>query len=156
MVAAPARGAPPLPHSLFAQISYGLFIVVGLFALLRGDRLMRTAGAVLLAETVLTPLLQDRVDWMDPEARLLALDCVVLAFFLGLALHVGRPWMIVCAAFQLLSTLSHPVAHFLRNIGPLAYLTVVQLFSYGVCLTLALSVLARRRDAPPTGPGRPR
>lgn len=147
MVAALARGAPPLPHTLFTQISYAVFIAVGLLALWRGDRLMRAAGWVLIAATVLTPLLQDRVNWMDPAARLLALDCALLGFFLVLAIHVGRPWMIVCAAFQLLSTLSHPVAHLLRNIGPLTYLTIVQLFSYGVCLTLGLAVLVHRRPA---------
>lgn len=136
-----------MPHSAFTQVSYAVFIVVGLLALWRGDQPMRFAGAVLIAATVATPLLQDRVNWMDPEARLLALDCVMLSFFLVLALHIGRAWMIVCAAFQLLSTLSHPVAHLLRNIGPLTYLTVVQLFSYGVCLTLGVAVLAHRRTA---------
>ncbi len=142
MVAASSRGMPPLPHTLLARMTYAVFTVICLFALWKGGRLEKASGLVLLLANLTTSIIQDRVHWMDPQARFLIEDCLLLIFFLGLALSYGRIWMIFAAAFQLLSTLSHPAAHFARQIGPTAYIAIFQLFSYGVFISLAVGVAA--------------
>jgi hypothetical protein len=156
MVTALKHGRRHLPHTPFGQATYALYVAICLFALAKGDRWQKVSGGMLLLVAILTVLVQDRIHWLDPEARLFTLDGLLLAYFLGLAVFIGRAWMMVCAAFQLLSTLSHPAAHALRHVDPNAYLALLQLFNYGVYLSVATSVavgvLGRgrtRREAAP-------
>jgi len=141
-----------VPHSTFARITYAVFASICLAALWKGDREERMAGVVLLLTTIFTPLIQDRIHWMDPGARFLIEDSLLLVLLLGLAMRHGRTWMLFAAAFQLLSTLSHPAAHLSPRVGPIAYIVIFQLFSYGVYLSLGAGVLvdhliARREQA---------
>ncbi len=143
MVVAARTEKPPLPHTLLARITYAVFTAICIFALWKGGRWEKMSGLALLFANITTSLIQDRIHWMDPQARFLIEDCILLVLFLGLAMRYGQAWMIFAAAFQLLSTLSHPAAHFARRIGPIAYIAIFQLFSYGVYLSLGMGVLTR-------------
>ncbi len=89
---------------------------------------------------------------MDPDARFFLIDLAMLSFFLPAALLVGRVWTLFASALQFLSTLSHPAAHFLPGINPWVYITVFQVYSYGVYLAVAggaLASLVKRRAIKP-------
>jgi hypothetical protein len=137
-----------VPHTQVGWIAYTIFGMLGLFTAWRGRRWERISGFVLLAYTETVVLVQDRVHWMDPGGRLFTTDTILLLYFLALAISFGRIWMIFAAAFQLLVTLSHPAAHFARQVGPTAYLTIVQAFTYGVYLTAAIGAVLAPRTSP--------
>lgn len=139
--------APLLPDTTLGRATYAIFALACLLAIWKGDAWKRLTGWVLLAAVVVTPLIQDRLNWMDPALRLFWEDLALLVILLGLAMHVGSAWTIVCAAFQLNCTLTHPAAHFLPFVGPFVYTTILTAFSYGVYLTLGVAVIAEIRGA---------
>ncbi len=136
-------------HTPLGQFNYACFTLLSLFAIVGGRRIERWAGLVLFVVNLLTPLVQYKLDWMDQDARFFLVDLAVLAFFLPMALVVGRVWTLFAAAFQLLSTLSHPTAHLLPRIDLMMSMTVDQVCGYGVYSAAgvgALASLMKRRE----------
>jgi hypothetical protein len=136
--------APPLPHTLLGMINYVAFNLLSLIAVVFGRRFERLSGAALFISNILTPIIQDKIHWMDPGHRFLVLDITLFAGFLTLALLVGRIWMLIAAAFQLLSTIGHPATYFAHAIGPRAYITVLEVYAYGVYAAAAIGAIVSR------------
>lgn len=126
-----------MPHTLPGQVSALASLLVCAFALLRGGTPERVGAVTLLTGTLLYGLVQDRLNWLDPQRRLLAIDMVALVVFAVLTTSNRRIWLIPTTALMLLSAALHLVIIYKPNIHGLAYLGLENLLGYGMLGFLA-------------------
>jgi DNA repair protein RadC len=142
-----------------------LFLAALTAAFGRGGRPERQGGAMLLGAALATPLLQTRM-FTGVEYGIAAVDVLLLAALVWLAISSERRWSLFAAAFQAVGVLTHLAR---LKAGPVhgdAYAYLLVFWSYPVALALLWGSLveARRnavvmfdppspRQAPP--PGRP-
>jgi hypothetical protein len=115
------------------------WIAVGVTCVLafwRGGRPERL-GAVLIAVTwAVTPLVELRRSWFEPQPGILAVDALTLAALVGLAFGYRRYWTICAAAFQAVAVLTHLA--FLTNPHALYRAYLFANFSIGFLLLGAI------------------
>lgn len=146
-----------MPHTPAGIMSATVCLIVCLYALSTG-RTSERVGAAACLVGLLTVVVQDRVDWLDPERRLLAVDGAMLVIFACLACRTQRKWVIPATAAQLLCVLIHfMVVGRVRDFHQRAYLTAEAAFNYVVLAALAWGAwgigrrpLGRRSSAPAT------
>jgi hypothetical protein len=140
-----------MPKTFVGQLSYLTFLSICALPLLRGRPPERATGAFLALVSIATPLIQDHVHYDDPRGLLTLINLPPLIWLVGLALLIGRPWMLAAAAFELLCTTTE-VAHeaVRRLVGAWVYLSTFIAFSWGVYLSLLAGVLfGGRKTSPP-------
>ena len=73
----------------------------------RGGRPERLGALLLAAAWVVTPLVELRSSWRQPQIGILGVDIVTLAALAWLAMRYDRTWPICAAGFQAIAVLTH-------------------------------------------------
>ena len=79
----------------------------GAVVLWRGGRPERLGMALVAAGFLLTPLVERRESWFQPQFGILAVDLATLALLVAMAYRYDRYWPICAAAFQTIAVLTH-------------------------------------------------
>ncbi|GAA0626377.1 hypothetical protein GCM10009422_24010 [Brevundimonas kwangchunensis] len=125
-------------ETLSSQIGFGIAVLVVAFAFLKGDEPERIgAGAYMLA-LFASILMQEKTALTGTQWGLLAIDCVMLAVYAGLAWKSRRTWPVWVCAMQALIVMSHLLT--IVDIRPplAAFYAVINLASYGVLVAIAV------------------
>lgn len=101
------------------------------------------ATAIFLAY-IAAPIVQDTTDWVSPQIGLIAVDLLLLAALVALALRANRYWPTIAAGLHLLSVLAHAAVFLDAEVLPLAYIIVLNLIGYLVLAALAWGVIEGR------------
>lgn len=112
-------------------------LVVCIAALIRGGWEERLLGAIYMGACMASLAVEKR-PWTGPQGAIVAIDAMVLAGSIGIALVSHKLWPIGAAAFQLLTMGAHLA--FITAEGRLSaagYLTVLIVWSYGTIGCLA-------------------
>lgn len=124
------------------QIIFRALLVVSCgYALWRGRSDERIVAVVCLGATVasrfaFSPL---NVRYSGVEAGLLAIDLLVLASFLFVALRSPRFWPLWVAGLQLTSSTAHLMKAIDEHLLPVAYGAAIALWSYPILIILAIA-----------------
>jgi Na+/melibiose symporter-like transporter len=105
-------------------------------ALVRGGRPERIVATALAISYALVPLLQDRSHVQGVQYGVLFCDVVALLAVLYCVITTQRRWLLVGAAFQLLSVLCHFAAMQDGSPNVWGYLTAVILCGLGLDISL--------------------
>lgn len=135
-----------MPHSLAGGLSALICLTVCVYALIAGRTPERVAAVAQGGCTLGIVLFQDRVQWMDPEHRIMAFDATLLMVLVALTSATRRRWLIGATAAQLLSVTLHFIVFRSRLIGPRAYFTADNALGYVVSFSLAVGVWQVARD----------
>jgi hypothetical protein len=126
-----------------------LQLVASGYALARGGAPERVVGLSLLLAFGVSVLLQQPMAerFVTVEWGMLAVDIVLLAVLVTVALHADRFWPLWVAAFHALSTGAHMIRGLDHGIEPFAYAILLASWSYPIVLLLAIGTLrhAERR-----------
>lgn len=140
-------------HRSFADFLYlGLFWIalpaVLFAAWVWGGRSERIVAALYVAALTASKLLKSEPahDFFNVEAGLVVTDTALLAALIAVAARYGRTWVILTAAFQLLSTLAHFARLIRADLTPLAYSLMESASSYPALILLAVGTIAHRRS----------
>lgn len=130
------------------QVAFMAVLLTALTAAFaRGGRAERAAGAMILAASLVSPLVQITI-FGDVEIGIALVDAALFLGLLVLALASARSWVTFAAAFQAIAVLTH-VARF--KTGPVsgnAYGDLLVLWSYPVLLLLMWgSLRGKKRPA---------
>jgi hypothetical protein len=93
-----------IPRQLVGLTILGLSCAVTFW---RGQKPERIGVSVVAAGWLLTPLVEQRDSWLQPQYGIMTVDIVVLAAFIVLAFRYRRYWTIYAAAFQIAAILIH-------------------------------------------------
>lgn len=122
---------------MLGRISGLTCLLVCAYAIWRGKAAERTSAAACLLAFAAEAWLQDRVHWIDPERRLLAIDGTLLVVFASLFVQRRLRWLTAAAGAQLLAVAAHFMAsasH--RSFHALTYITVENGLNYIVLFAL--------------------
>lgn len=135
-----------LAHLIWAWAGTALFVIVGLWALLRGGRTERYGVGIIAAGWIITPLVQTHpVIWPDPGA--VVVDSVVFAALLALSLTSRKLWTLFATAFQMDTLAAHAAIWLSPQIGGFSYYTSTGLYGgYYVVFALAAGIIACERQ----------
>lgn len=128
-----------LPLWFIANFSIA-FLVTG-FAMWRGGRPERFAGALFLAITIATFLLPDR-RWMDVQYAIMWLDIGYWVILVGLALIADRWWTLWMAGLQGVGVLLHLAFWAQMQITSLAYSIGLNLVGYTLLTSLLIGTVS--------------
>jgi hypothetical protein len=73
----------------------------------RGGRPERLGAVFSVAGWIVTPVVEIRTDWYQPQVGIFAVDVAMLVLLAGLAFRYRRYWAICAAAFQAVMVLTH-------------------------------------------------
>ncbi|QUD87873.1 hypothetical protein [Phenylobacterium montanum] len=76
-------------------------------ALWKGGRPERLGASLVGAAWILTPIVELRESWYQPQYGILAVDFLTLVGLAALAMRYGRYWPICAAGFQAIAVLTH-------------------------------------------------
>ena len=116
------------------------------YALWRGRGDEKVAAAVCIGASLLSlAILHPFEDFRDLEAGLLAIDVMVFASFVAIALTSHRFWPLWVAGLQLTSLLAHlgRVAHL--DLLPVAYAAAERFWSYPILIVIAVGTWRQHR-----------
>lgn len=132
------------------QVFWGATFAVAAIGCVFGDRSVRIGAGLVLANFILSSLLEDWV-WQTVRFAVLVVDGALFALLFVLAWKSRRWWAHAATAFALLGFFSHFIAMFDQSIWWRAYVELRWYFSAILVLTLLLGVLetpfARRYEA---------
>ena len=134
-----------------------LLVAVILFALLRGGRDERIVALLCLAGVIGTELLLPPPDqrFAGMELGVMAVDLVLLAGFIAVALRSARFWPLWVAGLQLTAAMGHLLKGIDTDLLPHAYGAALTFWSYPILFILAVGTWRhyRRRRADQLAPG---
>ena len=124
--------------TIYSQLVLAAAVLVFSFALWKGDepeRMGAAAYALVYLGALMTP---DSGNLSVPQWSLMAMDVVMLAVFIGLALHSRRSWLVWASAFQALIVTGHFLVA--ANLRPPsnAFATVINMSTYGLLIAMAV------------------
>lgn len=125
-------------ETISTQIGAAVMVAVAGFAFLKGERPERIGiGAYLLA-WLATILVQSQLGFDSAPWLVFAVDVAVLVVFIALTWKSHRSWPIWASGLQLLIVMSH-IAR-ITNLNPptLVVITVFNLASYGILVSIAI------------------
>lgn len=134
-----------------------LLITSCAYALWRGRSEERIVALVCLGATIASRFATSplNVRYTGVETGLLAIDLIVLASFVFVALRSQRFWPLWTAGLQLTSSTAHLMKAIDAHLLPVAYGAAIALWSYPILIILAVatwrgqrSLQASRREAP--------
>ena len=73
----------------------------------RGEWPERLGAALIAVAWLVTPLVELRRSWFEPQLGILAVDVATLIALVALAFWYGRYWAICASAFQAIAVLTH-------------------------------------------------
>jgi phage shock protein PspC (stress-responsive transcriptional regulator) len=131
-----------------------LLITSCTYALLRGRSEERIVALVCVCATIasrfaVSPL---SVRYRSVETGLLAIDLLVLAAFILVALRSRRFWPLWVAGLQLTSSAAHLMKAIDEHLLPIAYGTALAMWSYPILIILAVATWRVRRPLEESGP----
>lgn len=136
-------------HTLPQQIWFAVMGLVCCFALWRGGRPEKITAICCLAAWLISRLVFDYRDWVDPQWAVLAVDGGFLLVLIWLAMTTDRVWVLFAAAFQLLGVIIHIALMADEAVTALAYVRGLVIWSYLVMAALAVGTwqISRARRA---------
>lgn len=142
-------------QTLGEQIGLAIYVPVCMLAIWKGTSTERFAGWAIALASAAAVLVEQRVQWNEPQYAVLAVDIALLLALLGLALRSNRSWTPFAAAFQLIAVFCHAVVVLDPRIEGSAYLMGIIGFGYAVLAALMAGVLSRPSpvDVTPVPPG---
>ncbi len=88
-------------------IAIALYQGVCVWAILRGDRPLRYAGAAIILNDLLSPIVQRHAHLDQPQFGVLAVDFALLVALSIFLLRDRRWWLVVATALLMMSTFTH-------------------------------------------------
>ena len=133
-----------IPHQYYFR---ALLLAVCAYALWRGRGEERAValvclGATLASRLAFSPL---SVRYSGVEGGLMAIDLVVLASFVAIALRSQRFWPLWVAGLQLTTSMAHLMKAIDSTLMPLAYGAAIALWSYPILIILAIGTWRGQR-----------
>lgn len=134
-----------LPKPVF----WAFLLLICAYAFWRGHREEKIAASVALLATIATRFLISplSVRYTQVEFGLLAIDVVVLAAFVGIALYSDRFWPLWAAGFQLTVSMSHLIKSIEIDLLPRAYGVAAVFWSYPILLVILIGTWRTHRRA---------
>jgi hypothetical protein len=122
-------------------------VVVTAFALRHGGRSERAGALIILVGSALSMAIQQSpfFDWRFARGGLVAVDLVVLAAFIALALRSQRFWPLWATAFHLIAVTSHLLMFFEPRRILQAYAIAQGFWAYPMLVLIASASWLRRR-----------
>ncbi|WP_369058516.1 hypothetical protein ABOZ73_12765 [Caulobacter sp. 73W] len=117
-------------HTPTQQIGMAAVVATAVLAFWRGGRTEAAGATVVLVCWIITPFTQNLNVHLGPQLGILAIDAVLLAFLVALALRSARFWPLWAAGFHALGTVMHLGAMVDPQIVTRAYLTGLFISSY--------------------------
>jgi hypothetical protein len=114
-------------------------------ALWRGGRSERIGGATIYLGWLATVLVM-KPGWWEATGLVTAVDSIVLAILIWLALRSDRYWPIAAAAFQLLAIGTHWAHSLDPTLGNWAYVTAGIIWGYLLVAALAVGTFTHWRQ----------
>lgn len=135
-----------IPHYI---LFWGIVALIFAYAWWRGGKEERIAATTCLLATVAThyvisPL---AVRYTRVEDGLVAIDLVVLAAFVGVALFSSRFWPLWAAGFQLTVSMSHLMKGMDVGLLPKVYATAAVFWSYPILIAIVVGTWRTSRKA---------
>jgi hypothetical protein len=123
------------------------------YAWFRGRSDERVAAAVCVGASFASLVLLTRLRFSDIEYGILAVDLVVLATFVWVALRSERFWPLWVSGLQLTSSVPHLLKLIDPGLMPFAYAAAETIWSYPILIILAVGTWRVRRyeKLPPLG-----
>jgi hypothetical protein len=115
------------------------------YALWRGGRPERLTALASLGAWLLSRLVFNYRDWVDPQWAVLAVDVAFLIALTTLAVTTDRTWALFAAAFQLLGVIIHLAITLDHGIRALAYVRGLVIWSYLVLIALGVGTWLHAR-----------
>lgn len=131
-------------ETLAALIAAAVAIIVCLFAIIRGGTAERWSGFVVITAWLASPLVQV-ADVHNPEWLVLVIDAVVATAFVLLLWRTKKLWLVVAAAFQLLTVASHTAMLIDLRITMNTYLMALGIWGVGVVGALLIGTILHLR-----------
>ena len=132
--------------TLLSQIGFGVALLVGGFAFLKGDEPERIGAGAYLLGLMASQLVHDGSRLYGFSAGLMAVDSVFLAVCAGLAWKSRRAWPVWACAFMALILMSHILTLVDLRAPIAAFYAVMNLASYGVLAAIAAGTWRAWRD----------
>jgi hypothetical protein len=127
-----------VPDTLAAQVGGLVWVLVCLFAVIKGDWPERFAGAFLIAAWIATVFGQLNGPAGRPQYVIMAVDVVVLAMFVVLAWRSQKLWLIWAAGLAAITVASHGAYALDHRIRLYTYAVANIGSSYGYLISLAV------------------
>ena len=93
--------------TLAQLINVAALVLACAIAFWRGREPGRLGISIVAIGFVLTPIVERRESWLQPQFGILTVDVVILAAFIIMAFRYDRYWTICVAAFQAIAVLTH-------------------------------------------------
>ncbi len=127
----------------------GLLAFTFAYALWKGDRDARIAAIVCVVATALTHLMMSplSVRYQDIQISSMAIDLVLLAAFVTLALFSSSFWPLWIAGLQLTASTAHFLKFLNSDLMPLAYAVAERVWGYPILLIIAIGAFRAQQRA---------
>lgn len=124
--------------TISSQIGAIAVVLVAGFAFFKGDDTERISAGVYALAWFAATLVQEDIGFLSAQWTVFAIDVAVLAVFVGLTWKAPRSWPVWAAALQLLIVMGHiaTLVELRAELG--VFVTVINLASYGVLITIAI------------------
>lgn len=132
--------------TLLSQIGFGVALLVGCFAFVKGDEPERVGAGAYLLGLFASQLLHDGSRLHGFDAGLMAVDSILLAVFVGLAWKSRRVWPVWACGFLALIIMSHLLTLVDPRPPIAAFYAVINAASYGVLAAIAAGTAGAWRD----------
>ncbi len=133
-------------------IAIALYQGVCVWAILRGDRPLRYAGAAIILNDLLSPIVQRHAHLDQPQFGVLAVDFALLVALSIFLLRDRRWWLVVATALLMMSTFTHLAALIGSPIDPKVTFYARMFWVFGMVSAVGWGTVMqerRRRDSRP-------
>ena len=118
------------------------------YALWRGGGPERLAAALILSDWLTSPFLQSHDAFHHAQIAIFALDALLAAALVTIALRANRYWPLWAAAFQILEILIHVAMLVDHHVRPRAYFIGMEVTSYLILMALVVGVFFEAPKSP--------
>jgi hypothetical protein len=131
-------------HTLPQQIWFAVIALNSGFAFLRGGWSERVVAAAYISAWLISRLVYDYNDWVDPQWAVLAVDGGLLVALVVVALVANRTWLLFAAAFQLVAVIIHVAIMADPSVRALPYVRGLVIWSYLTQAALLVGTLSHQ------------
>ena len=93
--------------TLAQLINVAALVLACAIAFWRGREPERLGVSIVAIGFIVTPLVERRENWLQPQYGILAVDVMILAALVVMAFRYDRYWTVCAAAFQTVAVLTH-------------------------------------------------